>query len=72
MTATTSRFKPPLKRAGKAGATGEILTILSGLMLGMFLATLDQTIDVHAAIKTIGNGDLHGLSAQAWVTAPRS
>jgi len=44
----------------------QILTILSGLMLGMFLASLDQTI-VATAIKTIGN-DLHGLSAQAWVT----
>jgi EmrB/QacA subfamily drug resistance transporter len=39
---------------------------MSGLMLGMFLASLDQTI-VSTAIKTIGN-DLHGLSAQAWVT----
>jgi EmrB/QacA subfamily drug resistance transporter len=39
---------------------------LSGLLLGMFLASLDQTI-VSTAIKTIGN-DLHGLSAQAWVT----
>jgi EmrB/QacA subfamily drug resistance transporter len=44
----------------------QILTILSGLMLGMFLASLDQTI-VSTAIKTIGN-DLNGLSAQAWVT----
>jgi len=44
----------------------QILTILSGLMLGMFLASLDQTI-VATAIKTIGN-DLNGLSAQAWVT----
>lgn len=44
----------------------EILTILAGLVLGMFLAALDQTI-VATAIKTIGN-DLHGLSVQAWVT----
>src|ERR1700759_260746 len=44
----------------------EVLTILSGLLLGMFLAALDQTI-VSTAIKTIGN-DLHDLSAQAWVT----
>src|SRR5690348_13124777 len=35
-------------------------------MLGMFLASLDQTI-VASAIRTIGD-DLHGLSAQAWVT----
>jgi EmrB/QacA subfamily drug resistance transporter len=44
----------------------QILTILSGLVMGMFLAALDQTI-VSTAIKTIGN-DLNGLSAQAWVT----
>jgi len=44
----------------------QILTILSGLVLGMFLAALDQTI-VSTAIKTIGN-DLHNLTAQAWVT----
>jgi EmrB/QacA subfamily drug resistance transporter len=44
----------------------QILTILSGLILGMFLSALDQTI-VSTAIKTIGN-DLDGLSAQAWVT----
>ncbi len=43
-----------------------ILSILSGLMLGMFLAALDQTI-VATAIRTIGD-DLHGLSVQAWVT----
>jgi EmrB/QacA subfamily drug resistance transporter len=54
-----------------AGADGElshrqILTILTGLMLAMFLAALDQTI-VATAIRTIGD-DLHGLSVQAWVT----
>ena len=44
----------------------QILTIMAGLMLGMFLAALDQTI-VATAIRTIGD-DLHGLSVQAWVT----
>jgi MFS family permease len=44
----------------------QILTILSGLMLGMFLAALDQMI-VSTAIRTIGD-DLNGLSVQAWVT----
>jgi EmrB/QacA subfamily drug resistance transporter len=44
----------------------QILTILGGLMLGMFLAALDQTV-VATAIRTIGD-DLHGLSLQAWVT----
>ena len=44
----------------------QILAILSGLMAGMFLAALDQTI-VSTSIRTIAD-DLHGLSAQAWVT----
>ena len=44
----------------------QILTILAGLMMGMFLAALDQTI-VASAIRTIAD-DLHGLSVQAWVT----
>ncbi|TQF75024.1 MFS transporter [Rhodococcus spelaei] len=44
----------------------EILAILSGLMLGMFLAALDQTI-VSTAIRTIAD-DLNGYSLQAWVT----
>jgi EmrB/QacA subfamily drug resistance transporter len=44
----------------------QIMTILSGLLLGMFLAALDQTI-VSTAIRTIGD-DLNGLSQQAWVT----
>ncbi|WP_345433439.1 MDR family MFS transporter [Actinoallomurus vinaceus] len=42
------------------------MTILSGLLLGMFLAALDQTI-VSTSIRTIAD-DLHGLSHQAWVT----
>ena len=44
----------------------QILTILSGLMLGMFLGALDQTI-VSTSIRTIAD-DLNGLSIQAWVT----
>src|SRR6478609_9316151 len=44
----------------------QILTILSGLMLGMFLGALDQTI-VSTSIRTIAD-DLDGLSVQAWVT----
>jgi EmrB/QacA subfamily drug resistance transporter len=44
----------------------QIMTILSGLMLGMFLASLDQMI-VSTAIRTIGD-HLNGLSIQAWVT----
>jgi EmrB/QacA subfamily drug resistance transporter len=44
----------------------QILTILTGLLLGMFLGSLDQTI-VSTSIRTIAD-DLHGLDAQAWVT----
>jgi len=44
----------------------QILTVLSGLMLGMFLAALDQTI-VSSSMRTIAD-ELHGLSLQAWAT----
>jgi EmrB/QacA subfamily drug resistance transporter len=44
----------------------QILFIIFGLMSGMFLSSLDQTI-VGTAIRTISD-DLHGLSEQAWVT----
>lgn len=44
----------------------QILTILSGLLLGMFLGALDQSI-VSTSIRTIAD-DLHGLNIQAWVT----
>ena len=44
----------------------QIVTILIGLMMGMFLAALDQTI-VATAIRTIAD-DLKGLDEQAWAT----
>jgi EmrB/QacA subfamily drug resistance transporter len=44
----------------------QILTILSGLLLGMFLAALDQTV-VATGIRTIAD-DLHNYAAQAWAT----
>ncbi|MEU6849631.1 MDR family MFS transporter [Actinacidiphila alni] len=44
----------------------QIMVILSGLLLGMFLAALDQTV-VSTAIYKIGES-LNGLTAQAWVT----
>src|ERR1700753_1229353 len=44
----------------------QIMAILSGLLLGMFLAALDQTV-VSTAIYKIGES-LDGLTAQAWVT----
>jgi len=53
---------------GKAGGLShrQIMVILSGLLLGMFLAALDQTI-VATAMRTIAD-KLDGLTAQAWVT----
>jgi EmrB/QacA subfamily drug resistance transporter len=44
----------------------QILTILVGLMLGMFLASLDQNV-VGTASRTIAD-DLGGLSQQAWAS----
>ncbi|HEY3925749.1 MAG TPA: MDR family MFS transporter [Acidothermaceae bacterium] len=69
MSGTTSTSVPSAAPAapGVGGFTHkQVLTILAGLMLGMFLAALDQNI-VATAIRTIGD-DLHGLSVQAWVT----
>ncbi|SDC87541.1 MFS transporter [Actinokineospora iranica] len=65
MTAATA----PAKHAAPedSGLTHrQILVILSGLMLGMFLAALDQTI-IGTSIRTIAD-DLNGLSLQAWAT----
>ncbi|MFI9809114.1 MFS transporter [Streptomyces sp. NPDC052301] len=61
----TAGIASPAPPAGRL-THRQIMTILSGLMLGMFLAALDQTI-VSTSIRTIAD-DLHGLSAQAWVT----
>jgi EmrB/QacA subfamily drug resistance transporter len=44
----------------------QIIAILVGLMMGMFLAALDQTI-VATAMRTIAD-DLSGFSLQAWAT----
>src|SRR5689334_12452467 len=44
----------------------QIMTVLSGLMLGMLLAALDMTI-MGTANKTIAD-QLHGQTIQAWVT----
>jgi EmrB/QacA subfamily drug resistance transporter len=68
---TTTPDPDPTVVREPAPAPGEyshqqILRIISGLMLAMFLGALDQTI-VSTSIRTIAD-DLHGLSAQAWVT----
>jgi EmrB/QacA subfamily drug resistance transporter len=44
----------------------QITTVMSGLVVGMFLGALDQTV-VASALRTIAD-DLHGLTAQAWAT----
>ncbi|RKT79241.1 EmrB/QacA subfamily drug resistance transporter [Terracoccus luteus] len=51
---------------GPALSHREIVTILIGLMMGMFLAALDQTI-VASAMRVIAD-DLQDLAGQAWVT----
>ncbi|HEX9335650.1 MAG TPA: MFS transporter, partial [Pseudonocardiaceae bacterium] len=72
MTATEARQTAD-RNASSATASGDgslthrqILLVFTGLMLGMFLAALDQTI-VSTAIRTIAD-DLHGLDLQAWAT----
>ena len=51
--------------AGSQLSHRQILVVFSGLMLGMFLAALDQTI-VATALPTIV-GDLGGLDHLSWV-----
>lgn len=57
---------PAARPAGETLTQRQIVTVMVGLMLGMFLASLDQTI-VSTSIYTIAN-DLDGLSLQAWAT----
>jgi EmrB/QacA subfamily drug resistance transporter len=57
---------PAPRAAGETLTQRQIVTVMVGLMLGMFLASLDQTI-VSTSIYTIAN-DLDGLSLQAWAT----
>ncbi len=56
----------PAASAQPAFTHRQIMVILIGLMSGMFLAALDQTI-VATSIRTIAD-DLDGLSLQAWAT----
>jgi EmrB/QacA subfamily drug resistance transporter len=55
-----------IKEAGGVMTHRQILYIIFGLMAGMFLSALDQTI-VGTSMRTIAD-DLKGLDAQAWVT----
>lgn len=65
MTSADSALHSPSPRAAVM-THRQILFVIFGLMAGMFLSALDQTV-VGTAIRTIGD-DLHGLSLQAWVT----
>jgi MFS family permease len=76
MTQTTDRATGAGRRDARAAAAApdasgafthrQIMTILVGLLLGMFLAALDQTV-VSTAIRTIAD-DLNGYDLQAWAT----
>jgi len=76
MSQSTARLDAAGRRDARAAAAApdasgvfthrQIVTILAGLMLGMFLAALDQTV-VSTAIRTIAD-DLHGYDLQAWAT----
>jgi len=65
--APTHTATPGLESDGTVVALShrQILLVFSGLMLGMFLAALDQTI-VGTALPTIVNS-LHGLNHMSWV-----
>jgi EmrB/QacA subfamily drug resistance transporter len=62
---TTAARAAPLEHEFSTAEHRRILVILGALMLGMFLASLDQTI-VATALPTIA-GDLHGLNHLSWV-----
>ena len=55
-----------VNQQGGALSHKEIILILIGLMSGMFLSALDQSV-VGTAMRTIAD-DLQGLELQAWVT----
>jgi len=69
MTNTPSKGQLQAQAIADAGGVmthRQILFVLFGLMAGMFLSALDQTI-VGTSMRTIAD-DLDGLSLQAWVT----
>lgn len=55
-----------MSTAAPVMAKRQIMMVMIGLMSGMFLAALDQTI-VSTSMRTIAD-DLDGMSLQAWVT----
>jgi EmrB/QacA subfamily drug resistance transporter len=65
MTTPATRSAPSEQTDGGFSHRQTVM-ILIGLMMGMFLAALDQTV-VSTAIRTIAD-DLNGFSLQAWAT----
>jgi len=65
VSATPSTERPLSADTPTAEEHRRIVVALGALMLGMFLAALDQTI-VSTALPTIA-GDLHGLNHLSWV-----
>ncbi|RSM79086.1 MFS transporter [Amycolatopsis sp. WAC 01375] len=63
---STVESPPAVEEDGPRLSHRQIVTILIGLMSGMFLAALDQTI-VGTSIVRIAN-DLNGFDLQAWIT----
>jgi EmrB/QacA subfamily drug resistance transporter len=55
-----------IKNSGGVMTHRQIMFVLYGMMAGMFLGALDQTV-VGTSIRTIAD-DLNGLQDQAWVT----
>ena len=70
MSRVTSQAKSTARKSAVEPGTvmthRQILFVIFGLMAGMFLSALDQTV-VGTSMRTIGD-DLDGLSLQAWVT----
>jgi EmrB/QacA subfamily drug resistance transporter len=69
MSSSLSKGKQQAQAIADAGGVmthRQILFVIFGLMAGMFLSSLDQTI-VGTSMRTIAD-DLDGLSLQAWVT----
>ena len=62
-----STQRPPVSPAGIRGnvSTRRLILVLAGLMLGMLLASLDQTIVGTAMPRVVA--ELHGLEHYAWV-----
>jgi EmrB/QacA subfamily drug resistance transporter len=62
----SQRRASAIKNSGGVMTHRQIMFVLYGMMAGMFLGALDQTV-VGTSIRTIAD-DLNGLQDQAWVT----